>query len=251
MKTIMKLDYIWSPIIVFILIIVIWQMFISIFDIQRWILPEPLLVFREMIVNYSEFAPHIMITFRTILIGFFVAVPLGIIIAAIITNYRLLDAALSPYIVFLVTIPLIILVPILMVWVGVGHGVILIGVIIQAFPIINLNSATAFLNVDTMRIELMQSLGATRLQTFSRAILPSSLPQVFTGMRLAGIFATIAAISGEYVAGSVGLGSQIIRHSQWLRTEAAFGSIFFVAILGIILYLAITLLERFIIKWKI
>lgn len=251
MKRSEKIAHIAAPIVMFFIIFGLWELSITIFSIPRWILPGPISIFTSMVTSFSAILPHLLVSIQTIFIGFLVAVPLGIILAALITNFRLLAVALDPYIIFLVVTPLITLVPLLMYFLGFGIEVRILAVIIQSFAIVNMNSATGFLNVELLRHELMQSLRANRLQTFSRVVFPSALPDVFTGMKLCGIFATTACISVEYVGGNQGLGSQIIRYTQFINTEKAFACIFFVAIIGITLYMLITLLERLVIKWKI
>lgn len=246
-----KISGIVAPLVMFVVIFGMWEVLIKIFEVPRWILPGPVAIFKTMVVNFNEFLPHILISAQTILIGFIIAVPLGILLASIITNYKVLAVALDPYIVFLVVTPLITLVPLLMYFLGFGIEVRILAVIISSFAIVNMNAATGFSNVAMIRMELMQSLRANRIQAFTKAILPSALPDVFTGMKLCGIFATTACISVEYVGGNKGLGSQIIRHTQFIATEKAFACIFFVAVIGITLYTFISLLEKRIIRWKI
>src|SRR5690554_4905581 len=113
-----------------------------------------------MVVNFKDLWPHIWMTFRTILVGYLIAIPVGILLSALVTNFALLSVALTPYILLLVTTPLITLVPLLMLWMGFGIQTRIVTVLIQSFAIINMNSATGFLNVPHIRHELMQTLGA-------------------------------------------------------------------------------------------
>lgn len=246
-----KLVGIIAPLVMFITLFALWEIILKVFEIPRWIIPGPIAIFKSMVVNFSDFWPHIWMSMITIFTGFAIAVPIGILLAALITNYKLINAALDPYIIFLVVTPLVTLVPLLMFFLGFGINVRIIAVIIQSFAIVNMNAATGFNNVERVRLELMQSLRANRIQAFSRVIFPSSLPDVFTGIKLCGIFATTACVSVEYVGGNEGLGSQIIKYTQFMGTEKAFACIFFVAIIGISLYSLISLAEKKIIKWSI
>ncbi len=240
-----------APILTFLLIFGCWEIVVRSLNIPQWLLPAPSGIFVSMFVNFGDMWPHIVMTFSTVFIGFICAVPIGILLAAIITNYRIVNAALSPYIIFLVTTPLIIIVPLLMLFMGYGMNVRVVTVIIQSFAIVNMNSCTGFLNVPVIRHELMQSLGANKVQTFMRAVLPTAAPDVFTGIRLASIFATTACISAEYVGGNTGLGSQIIKYSQFLKTTESFACIFYVTIIGLIVYGLICLAEKKVVYWKI
>jgi NitT/TauT family transport system permease protein len=240
-----------APIVMFFILFGTWQLATSGFDIPRWILPNPISIIQTMFVSFSEFAPHIWISIVTIVCGFAIAVPIGILLAALITNFKILDTTLSPFVILLVTTPLITLVPLLMIWFGFGIEVKMLAVVIQSFPIVMMNAATGFNNVENIRIELMKSLSASRLQTFTMAILPSALPNVFTGIKLASIFATIATVTSELIGGNIGIGSQIIKYSQYMQTEKAFACIFFTAIIGTIFYGLINLVEKKIVRWKI
>ncbi|MGM8212236.1 ABC transporter permease [Virgibacillus sp. W0430] len=239
------------PIVMFFIIFGSWEIMVNQLEIERWILPGPIAIFNSMIVSFSDFLPHILVTIQTISIGFIIAIPLGIFLAALLSNFQYLDFSVSPFVILLVTTPLISLVPLLMMWFGYGLSVKVIAVIIQAFPIIMLNSATGFINVDNLRLELMKSLASTRSQTFFRAVFPSALSEVFTGIKLGGIFGTIAAVTAEFVGGNTGLGSQIIKYTQYIKTEEAFACILFVAIIGTVLYGLISLMEKLIIRWEI
>lgn len=239
------------PIITFVLIFAFWEICVKAFNVPKWMLPAPTDIFSSMVVNFPEYWPHIVATIETVLIGFVIAVPIGLIIASLITNFRVLNAALSPYITFLVTTPLITLVPLLMLLMGYGMNVRIVTVIIQSFAVVNMNACTGFNNVPIIRRELMQSLGASRTKTYFKVMLPTAAVDIFTGIRLAGIFATTACISAEYVGGNMGLGSQIIKYANFLKTTESFACIFYVTIVGLILYGLISLAQKKIISWKI
>lgn len=240
-----------APVIMFLLVFGFWEIMVRASGTPRWLLPAPSAIFVSMFVNFGEFWPHILRTLQTVFIGFIIAVPVGLLLASLITNFKVVNAALSPYIIFLVTTPLITLVPLLMLWMGYGVEVRIVTVIIQSFAIVNMNSCTGFLNVPIIRTELMQSLGSTRIQNFFHSILPTAMPDVFTGIRLASIFATTSCISAEYVGGNEGLGSQIIKNSQFLRTTESFACIFYVTLIGLALYGIISYAQKKVIYWKI
>ena len=250
-KTKLKPVDIIAPTITFAILFMLWEGIVKVNEIPRWLLPAPSGIVTVMFTQFPDFAPHILMTFKTVLIGFAFAVPIGIFFAAFITTYQVVSDALSPYVIFLVTTPLITLVPLLQLWMGYGMEVRIVTVVIQSFAIVNLNAVTGYINVPIIRLELMQSLGAKRMQTFFRVILPTAAKDVFTGIRLAAIFATIACITSEYVGGNIGLGSQIIKYSQFLKTTESFACIFFVAVVGLAMYGIITVIEKRVVSWKI
>jgi len=241
-----------APIFLFFILYALLELIVYVFNISTWIFPSPTEVFSAFINNlFNLILPNLIITVQEILIGFIIGVPIGIIVAAFITAFKILDIALTPYIILLVTTPMLSFIPLLMVWLGFGMEVKIIAVIVQTFPIVMMNSATGFNNVDELKLELMTSLGANRLQRFFKVILPSSLPHVFTGIKLGGIFATITAITAEFVGGNAGIGYLITTSTSYIRTSLAFSSILSVAIIGIALYFTISFVEKKIVTWKI
>jgi NitT/TauT family transport system permease protein len=240
-----------APVVTFVILLGIWQMVVVLKNIPTWQIPKPSSIFTVMVKDFNEFLPHIIRSYMTILFGFLFAALVGISLAALLSNFKLLGVALTPYINMLCTTPVITLVPLMLLFFGFGLWVIVFAVMLQAFPILNMNACTGFNNVEVIRLELMSSLRATRTQTFFYCTLPAALPNVFTGMKLSGIFATTACISSEFSGGSRGLGAQIIAYTQFMRMDKAFACIFFVAFISLSLYVAISLLEAKIIKWKI
>ncbi|RHR06138.1 ABC transporter permease [Pseudoflavonifractor sp. AF19-9AC] len=239
-----------APIASFLLIFAIWEAACRINEIPAWFLPMPSEIFKSMVVDFQDYWPHLLVTLQCVLIGFLIAIPVGLLIATLITSFPLLNAAMSPYITFLVTTPLISLIPLLMLAMGYGMNMRITTVVIQSFAVINMNACTGFNNVPTIRRELMQSVGASRFQTYRMMILPSAATDIITGLRLAAIFATTTCISVEYNAGNTGLGSQIIKYSQYLQTTQSFACIFYVTVIGLIMYGLIALFQKKIVSWQ-
>lgn len=239
-----------APILLFISIIVFWEAAVKASGISRTILPAPHAIFAEMSKNFvRDILPHMLFTLRVILTGYAVAVPLGILIAAACSQFRILIKGMSPLIILLVVTPMITMVPLFMLWMGFDSRVRVIVVILQATPIIILNTLTGFTNTESAKLELMRSMGSSRLQTFVKLIFPNALPQVFTGLKLGCIFSTIAAMSADLAAGKTGLGYRIQQYSSLIMTEMAYGTILIVALIGIVLFQIVVMIERRVIVW--
>lgn len=239
-----------APIITFALIFSVWEFLCVSMEVPSWFVPKPSEIFTSMVVDFKDYFPHIMVTLQCVLIGFLIAIPVGLLVATLITSFPLVNAAMSPYITFLVTTPLISLIPLLMLAMGFGLNMRITVVVIQAFAVINMNACTGFNNVPTIRRELMQSVGASRFKTYWMMILPSAATDIITGLRLAAIFATTTCISVEYNAGNTGLGSQIIKYSQYMKTPQSFACIFYVTIIGLIMYALISVFQKKIVNWQ-
>lgn len=238
------------PISAIVLLLAVWEIIVVAAQVPAWMVPRPTAVFRSMVADFSGYWPHILRTYTTIIAGWVCACVFGVTLGALISNFKILGLALTPYLNMLCTLPVMTLVPMMLLFLGFGQEVLILAVLLQSFAIVNMNSVTGFNNVENIRLELMQSLRSNRIQTFFRCVLPSSWPNVFTGFKLSAIFATTACISSEFNGGNIGLGAQIIYNKQYMKTDKAFACIFFVAIIGIFLYTLTNYLETKVVKWK-
>jgi len=239
-----------APVILLLIIFALWQALVVALKIPIWAVDTPIGVFTQLFTKFDQILPHAWISIKTLFSGYVIGVAIGIVLGGILSNFPIVDKALSPYVIFLVCTPLMTLVPLMMIWLGFGLLPKIIAVILQTFPIVMMNTATGFANVDIERKELMMSMKASRIATFFRVLVPSALPNIFTGMKLGCIFATTTTIAVEFVGGNTGLGSQIIKHTQYMRTGLAFACIFTVAIISIALYGLVTLGEKYAVRWK-
>jgi len=238
--------YVLPPVALLAALLTIWQ--ISVSNLPGWQLPRPTDIFRSMRDDFPQIAPHLLITLKNVLIGFVLAVAIGLTVASIGYFNGAFGKAATPLINLACVIPLVTIVPLLMLWVGFGSAAKIIAVVIQSFPIVNLNAYTAFSNTDKLRLELMQSVRASKVQTLFRCLLPDASPGIFTGIKLSLVFSMTAEITSEIVGGSEGLGAQIIQYTMYMKMPQAFSCIFFVAVLGGVLYQCLNLLERQIVK---
>jgi NitT/TauT family transport system permease protein len=236
------------PVVLIALVMAVWHMFVVVMEIPEWQLPAPLNIFKAMVGDFEAFKPHLIVTYGNVLLGFAIAVTLGLTLAIVINFNVSIGIALTPFINLLCIIPLITIVPLLMLWVGFGSKAKLIAIVLQSFPIINLNALTAFANVDPLRAELMLSMKASRFQQLRCCILPDALPGIFTGVKLAAVLALIAEIASEITGGNNGLGAQIIQYAQYMKTPQAFACVFYTAIFGAVFYQLLSLLEQKLVK---
>lgn len=236
------------PVILFAGLLSFWQYSCVRHHISIWLLAKPTDVAAAFSRSFHKLLPNILVTYSNTLIGFALAVVIGLGLAVLIASFKTLGTALTPLIVALCCVPMVTLVPMLMLLFGLGNNVKIMTVVIQAFPIINMNAVVAFVNTDPTRLELMQSLKASKVQTFHCCILKDSLPGVFTGIKLASIMSMIAEISAEMTGGNTGLGNRISYFIQFSKNAEAISCVVYIAALGILLYGGISLLERKLLK---
>jgi len=247
----MKITNVLAPIVLIVVFFSIWGLLTRTLKIPVWWLPSPILVIKQVFISFKEFLPDIWVSVIAAIGGFFIAIPIGIFIGMILSSFELIDKAFTPYIIFIITTPMVTFIPLITLWIGSGLIPKLIAIVIQSMGIIMLNSVTGFVNVPTIRLELMKSLKASRFKTFTKVIFPSSLPYVFTGLRLGAIFAMTTTISVEFISATKGLGYQILINSQIIQPAKSFAALFFVAIIGIILYSLVARVEKLVTRGRI
>ena len=222
----------------------LWQQQCIARNIPTWMLAKPTEIFAALTSGFSETVPYLASTYSNILIGFVFSVLLGLILAILLTCCPLLAKAITPIMVVLCCVPMVTLVPLLLVMVGTGSAPKIIVIVLQSFAIVNMNACVGFANIDHTRLELMQSMKATRAQQFRYCILRDAMPSIFTGIKLASVLAMISGVSAEMSGGSGGLGNYISYLVGYSRMPEAFACILYVALLGLVLYGVVTLLEK-------
>lgn len=240
-----------APLVFFACFILLWELYVKVSGISPDILPAPHAIVVKLVSNFSiAFAEPMLYTLQVILIGYAIAIPLGLALAAVCAQSKLLTRAVTPVTILLVTIPMLTIVPLLTLFMGIVQKVRIIVVVCQAIPIICLNSIAGFRNVEQAKLELFRSLGANRFQIFFKLQFPNALPQVFTGLKLGCIFSTITAIGADLTAGNAGLGMKISIYSGLLATEMAYGGIILVAVIALGLFEIVARIEKHVVVWK-
>lgn len=239
-----------APFIVLVIIYAGLEIIIRSANISRLVLPTPTAIIIDTVRDMPYIWPHLLISLRTILVGFFIAITLGIFIAAIFSQFKILVQATIPLLIFVIVTPMISLIPLLILWLGIVTNIRLYVVVLQATPIIALNTLVGFTTIENEKIELMKSMGASKIGTFVKVIFPNALPQIFTGIKLGGIFSIIGAISADIVAQNEGLGNRIMIYSSLLSIEQVYGIIIIIGLTGIIVFNTITLIQSKLVVWK-
>lgn len=248
-KTLMQ---ILPPIIVLVILIVGLELIVRLAGISPTVLPPPSAIGSALVNNFGQnLSAYFFESVFVILVGFGIGVPIGIAFASLLSQFRVLQKTLSPYVIILCTTPLITLIPLFMLWLGYGVEVKILVVIVQVVPIITLNSITGFQSVERSKVELMDAYGATKAEKFFKVVFPNALPYVFTGVKLGCIFATIATVSCEFTGFKGGLGTRVIYYSKYLQTDVVFAVILLIALIGIILFNVVNFIESRVVTWKI
>jgi NitT/TauT family transport system permease protein len=246
-----QLDWLGLPL-ALMLLVVVWQAAVSIFDYETFILPAPALVLERFVTTASSglLWEHTAATMQSAVGGFALALVLSVVFGYILAHIRWLERATAPVLAASVTMPIIALAPLIMLWFGVGMTArILIAALTAFFPII-MNTIIALRSVPTELREMAMISGANRWQVLSFVELPLALPVFFTGVRIGLSRATIGAVVGEFVAGRYGLGALINIARNLFDTPLIFVALLTLAAMALSFYMLAYLLERTLIRWE-
>ena len=231
-------------------LVVLWEGLVFTFDVPRWKLPAPSDIGVELLDSRSLLLSHTWVTLQEILIGFSVALSTGVLLAVLISYYKAVGRLVYPIVIASQTIPIIVIAPLLLIWVGYGlTPKIIIVTLIAFFPIV-VNTVDGLRSVDPEMINLMRTLGASRWQIFTKVQIPSSLPFLFSGTKVGATLSVIGAVIGEWVGSNAGLGYLTRISVPLFLTSRSFAAVLILSLLGIGIFLLVALLERMLLPWR-
>ena len=246
-----KLDNMVPPLITLVIVVAAWEIIVRTFHVSRAVMPAPSAIIANTVTYFrTDMLPGWLVTVRTIGTGYLTGVPAGILLASIMSQSKLLTKAFTPYVIVLVTLPMMVVVPIFMVWAGYDVRYRAVLSFVQVAAIVTLNTLSGFQHVSRDALELAAGYGASKFQTFIKVIFPNALPEVFQGLRLGCTFSILNAIGIEFIAGKVGMGFNVQYFSNMLETELAFGGILIVGLTGRIMFLIVEILQKKIVTWQ-
>lgn len=232
------------PVITLAVAVVLWQLAVWVFDIASYIVPSPGSVFSQMWTERELLLTHANVTGMEILGGYTLAVVVGVGLGVLMVVSSFVDRAMYPLLVTMQAIPKIAIAPILVIWFGFGlTPKILTAFLVAVFPIV-VNTAMGFKQTPVEMIYLARSMGASSWTTFTKFRLPTALPSIFTGLKVAAALAVVGAVSGEFVAANEGLGYLLLTASSTIDSAGVFAGVIALAAQGILLYGAVEVLER-------
>lgn len=227
-----------------------WEAWCRLSGVPALIVPAPSAVFATL---WSEIAtgrlwPHLRLTATEMALGLALGCAVGLGTGVLLAEAGFLRRLLHPYIVASQVVPKLALGPLFIVWFGFGMTpTVVITALICFFPLME-TTLTGLAQVDPSRRELFRMLGAGRLQTLLRLKLPSALPVILAGFRVAVVLALVGAVVGEFIGGRAGLGASIIAAQSVMDSSLMFALFIVITLLGMVFYQAALLAERLLLR---
>lgn len=225
------------PALFLLLALVAWEAVVRLLDVPDYLVPPPTAILREAAAERSQLLPATLVTLTGAAGGFAASLLVGIAAAMAFSQARWIRSSLYPWAIFLQTVPIVAIAPLIVLWFGAGMGsIVLVSFLLSVFPILS-NTVEGLTRIDSTLLELFRLHGASRMQVLFKLRLPHSVPYLAAGAKVAAGLTVIGAIVGEFFAGygasHPGLGYLILQSSGQFKTCLLFASVGLSTLLGL------------------
>ncbi|MBN9473614.1 MAG: ABC transporter ATP-binding protein [Bordetella sp. SCN 67-23] len=241
-----------APVVVALIVIGLWQALVRAFDVPIYLVPAPTDVAQALARDWDLLSGSLWVTLEITGLALLAATVLGVLLAFLFVQSRVIEASLFPYAVLLQVTPIVAVAPLIIIWVR--HTLValtLCATIVAIFPIIS-NTVLGLRSIDPGLLDFFRLKRASRWQILWRLRLPSALPAFFGGLRIACGLALIGAVVAEFVAGTggsqTGLAYQILQAGYQINIPRLFAALLLITVAGVVLFAAMTLLSRVVLR---
>jgi len=240
----------WPPLAVVVLFILLWEGIVRTGWIEPYLLPGPGDVLAYFVKDWRLLLDHTLSTTRIALTGYVIGCIVGLIIAFVLHLVPLFRTAFAPLIILSQNVPTIVLAPLLAVWFGFGWMPKIILLTLVCFFPVAISTLGGLSGADRNMLGYMRMAGASRWQQFTKLELPWSLPAMFSGLKVASAYSVLGAIVGEWAGAQKGLGIYLNLMQAGYRVSGMFVAVAIIALLSLLIFWAVALLERVLIRWQ-
>jgi len=235
------------PVLMLALVVLVWDLAVRVFAIPPFVLPGPSLVLATLISDAGLLWRSLLVTLTITFEGFALAALGGIALAIAFNQWRLIEHTLYPYAVILQVTPIVAVAPLLLIYLPQPLAVLVCAWIVAFFPVLA-NTTLGLQSVDHNLIALFELYKASRWQVLWNLKLPAALPQMLTGLRIAGGLSLIGAVVAEIAAGSAGAGSglayRIAESGYRLNIPRMFAALLLLSLAGVAIFFALSALSH-------
>lgn len=240
----------------FVFVVGIWDLVTRMGWVSAIILPTPgetladLIFVGQNLISGGYMLDALWTTTLTVFYGFLIAVAIGFSLGLLVGETKFGERAVMPYLVAIDTMPKVAFAPLFIAWLGFDiSSKVALAAFIATFPIVVATAAGLYAASENERM-LFKSIGASRMQTLIRLKLPTGLPYIFTGLKIASVGVMAGAITGEFLGGGKGFGALIRQSASQLDTPRVFALILYLSLLGLLLYFTVVWVQRRFVFWN-
>ena len=245
-RDVLRLAMPWLAVLV---LLVVWEAACVAFDLPEILLPRPTRVFEVFFQRLDILLAFCWDTLWTTVLGFLIAIAGGVVLGVLIGASPLIYSGLYPLLIAFNAVPKVAIVPILMIWVGVGAlPAVITAFVISFFPIV-VNVATGLATIEPEMIDVLNSLGATRFEILRKVGIPRAMPYLFASLKVAITLAFIGSVISETVGGNRGIGFLMLSAGARNDAPTTFAGLFAIAIMGVAMYAVCALVEKSMTRW--
>lgn len=230
--------------------LLIWEGSTRFFKVEKWILPGPVLILRELGVSFSYVQRDLFYTCWVALVGLLIGLVIGVMTASVLHLFPMTKKIFYPYVVFSQNIPIIALAPLLIIWFGFGASSKLLLVSLVCYFPITIAMLDGFSQAEETLVTYLEMEGASRWELFRYVECPSALPAFFSGLKLSATYSVMGAVIAEWLGSEKGLGVMMTLASHSFRTDRVFVAIIFIILLSTGFFSIISGIERKILFWR-
>ncbi|MBT2289953.1 ABC transporter permease [Paenibacillus albidus] len=241
---------IWPPFVAVIFFLAVWQLAVSLFRIEAWILPSPSGIAREFTGNAAGIWTHTAATLRLTMIGFPIGTGVGLVVALLLHLLPWAKRAFYPLLILSQNVPSIALGPLLVIWFGFGLLPKIVLITLVCFFPVAVAAMGGLAQSDRVMMNYMKMAGASKWQIFTKLELPHSLPALFSGVKISATYAVMGAVVAEWIGADKGIGYYMLLQKSAYRTDRMFVAIVIIVLLSLVLFALIALLEKWLVRWK-
>lgn len=239
-----------APIVGIVVVFGIWEFYVRVFDISPLTLPTPSSILVHLVDEPGFYWRHAQVTLLEATWGYGLALGASLIVATLMAHSRFVERASMPVIVLLQSTPVAVLAPVFLIWFGFGHWPKVLVATVFCYIPFTINEFTGLRSVDPNAYELLRSVSASRAEIFWKLRFPQSLPYLFSAGRLCVGLALVGAVIGEMFGGSTeGLGNTARVGQVRLLIDQLWGSIFVLALIGVLGNLLLAAVETRVLRW--
>ena len=230
-------------------LLLLWELACIVFDVPEIILPKPTKIFVVFYERFDILLRFCLETLWTTVIGFLLAIAGGLLLGLAVGASPFVYSGLYPLLIAFNAVPKVAIVPILMIWVGVGAlPAVITAFVISFFPIV-VNVATGLATIEPEMRDVLRSLGATRLEILTKVGIPRAMPYLFASLKVAITLAFIGSVISETVGGNRGIGFLMLSAGARNDAPTTFAGLFAIAIMGVAMYAVCATVEKRMTRW--
>lgn len=239
------------PLLALVMVVVLWAVMVDIFDIPKYVLPSPMQVWEHIRKDWLALFAGFRTTFLEFLMGFIIGAVTGFLFAVIMDASRSARGVLYPILIASQAIPVVAISAALTIWLGFGLAPKLVIVALVIFFPVVVNVLDGLASVDRDLLNLVRSMSASKFSIFRHVKLPATYSPLFSALKLSATFSVTGAVIAEWTAStSGGLGAYLLQANSRLNTAGTFAAIAFLALLGVVSFLLVVLVEYVLTPWK-